>query len=242
MPEASLEFPGEEVGAPDWDALYLYRNDEVPTARPTFTGDVFSDLTVQAGDGTELRSALVIQHPCALRTNGVDLTDRLVVVDVQPYKLLAEGEWRGNYRLMPLPALSNLDGEGGHHAAFFVLPYLTTPDALNSARRVACLSTLGVNILLQRWVYHNSRIIVPTWRYNEVIGAQYEEADGIEEWCTTRIGHGLDLPSATHEADSWLSSDGGSGISRRRLLENPQYRSNVRRSMRKEANSLRSSG
>jgi len=127
----------------------------------------------------------------------------------------------------------------GHHAGLFTSLHLATPDALESATRAACLSLLGVNILLQRWVYHNSRVVVPTRRYNDVVGAQYEEADGIEEWCATRMGHGVDLSSATREADGWLSSDGGSGISRRRLLENPQYRSSIRKSMRRHAAGLR---
>ena len=230
----ALEYPGPE-GNPDWDALYLYRGSEVVSARPVFTGDVFFHVEVQGVGAIEHKNVLVIQHPCALRSNGIDLTDSLMVAEVLPSKLFPQSQWRGNYRLMPLPEL--VDGKQ-HHPGSFTSPYLVIPDSLDLTKRVACMNTLGVNLLLQRWVYHNSRAAVPTWKFDDAVSAQYEEADGIEEWCNIREPQGITVAAATIEAAAWLSDDGGGGISRRVQLENRQYRSNIRQAMRKYVKGL----
>jgi hypothetical protein len=232
----ALEYPGPD-GSPDWDSLYLYRGSEVVEARPVFTGDVFFDAEVQGVGAIEHKSVLVIQHPCALRSNGVDLTDTLMVVEVVPGKLLTQSQWLGNYRVMPLPGLVG-GAETEHYAGQFTSPYLAIPASLDRARRVACLSPLGVNLLLQRWVFHNSRAAVPTDLYDDATSAQYEEADGIEEWCLARKPKGIGIAKATIEATSWLNDDGGSGVKRREMLQNRQFRSGVRRAMRKSAREL----
>lgn len=235
MPDVTLEFPGSDVN-PDWAALYLYRGPEVVSARPVFTGDVFFDVEVQGVGAIEHKKVLVIQHPCALRSNGIDLTDSLMVAEVVPTKLMAVSQWSGNYRLMPLPEL--VDAGEQHYAGSFTSPYLAIPDSLDLAKRVACMSTLGVNLLLQRWVYYNSRVVVPTRNYDEAVSAQYEEADSIEEWCSIREPHGITVAAATIEAATWLSDDGGGGIARRVQLENRQYRSNIRKAMRRYVKGL----
>jgi len=61
----------QELQAPESaDALYLARGDEVSRQRPVFTGDVY--LTSK-DDSTAIQASmfLIVQHPCALRTNGV---------------------------------------------------------------------------------------------------------------------------------------------------------------------------
>jgi hypothetical protein len=235
MADDTLEYPGPE-GSPYWAALYLYRGSEVIKARPVFTGDVFFDVEVQGVGAIEHKNVLVIQHPCALRSNGIDLMDSLMVVEVIPGKLLAQSQWLGNYRLMPLPEL--VDGDEPHHAGSFTSPYLVIPDSLDLTKRVACMNPLGVNLLLQRWVYYNSRAAVPTWKYDDAVSAQYEEADGIEEWCGIRELQGISSAAATIEAEAWLSDDGGGGIARRIQLENRQYRTNIRKAMRKYVKGL----
>jgi hypothetical protein len=124
----SLEYPGPE-GSPDWGLLYLYRGDEVVEARPIFTGDVFFDVEVQGVGAVENKNVLVLQHPCALRTNGVDLADSLMVVEVAPGKLYSQSDWLGNYRVMPLPELVPHDYE--HFVGAFTSPYLVIPDSLD---------------------------------------------------------------------------------------------------------------
>lgn len=232
----ALEYPGRD-GSPDWGSLYLYRGSDVVEARPVFTGDVFFDVEVQEVGAIERKNVLVVQHPCALRSNSVDLSDTLMVVEVVAHEMLAQSQWQGNYRLMPLPELIE-DDPDGHFAGIFTSPYLVIPHSLDPKKRVACMTPLGVNSLLQRWVFYNSRAAIPTGLYDDATSAQYEEADGIEEWCTTRQPNGVTIADATIEATRWLNHDGGSGVKRRVMLENRQYRSGIRKAMRKFAREL----
>lgn len=235
MNSESLEFPGRE-GTPDWEALYYYRGDEVTQTRPIFTGDVFTDVPVEQD---RVVTVILLQHPCALRTDGVSLTERIPVVEVVESRALQQGDWRGDYKLMPLPELFEATPEV-HYAAKFTEIHVVNEKRLKTGIRVACLSAFGVNVLLQRWVYHNSRAVVKTEKYDEFTSAQYEEADAMEEWCTTRSKRGVSVVDAMVEADAWLSDTGGIGIPARELLETPQYRKRVRKNMRKEANRLNS--
>lgn len=227
-----LEFPGIE-GVPDWDTLYRARGDEVVCHRPVFTGDVFDKVTVQSLGEIRTKKVMVLQHPCALRTNGVDLQPRLFVAEVRPHPVIPAEGWTGHVAKMPLPELvPMLTSAKRHQAAFFDAPYLVGPNALNLDQRIACLSQAGVNLLLQRWVHHNSRAVIPTTTYQEVSSPAYEEADLIEEWCEERVEAGVDIHDAATEAVKWLREDAGGGVIRQQLLDDPQSRSTVRRQMR----------
>ncbi len=227
-----LECPGPSDN-PDWGSLYLYREAEVVELRPVFTGDVFFGVDVQGAALRETKDVIVIQHPCALRTDGVNLVESLLVVEVMPDQLYRPREWKGNYKLMPLPELRS--GEKSHFSARFTSPLLASAEDLNVERRVACMSPVGVNLLLQRWVYHNSRAAIHSSVYDDAVSAQFEEADAIEEWCTTRAKVGVSLGDATSEADAWLSDSSASGIPPRVQMENRQYRTTIRKTMRRAA-------
>jgi len=141
---------------------------------------------------------------------------------------------------MPLPGLlSTVTAGRRNQAAFFDELYLVGPDDLDLEKRIAILSQTGVNLLLQRWVNHNSRAVIPTFDYQKVSSPAYEEADIIEEWCEERIDAGLGLRAATVEAVKWLREDAGTGVTRQRLLENPQSRSTVRQQLRAALRALR---
>lgn len=199
--------------------------------RPVFTGDVFHKVRVQSLDETKSKSVIILQHPCALRTDGVTLEQRLLVAEVRPHKVIPIEDWTGHIAKMPLPELMpQVDSAKRHQAAFFNAPYLIGPDALDLEKRIAVLSQIGVNLLLQRWVHHNSRATIPTATYQEVSSPAYE-ADLIEDWCEDRLSAGIHLDQATSEAVAWLRCD-TDGVMRQRLLENPQHRSAVRRQMR----------
>ncbi|MBC7762514.1 MAG: hypothetical protein H7201_12130 [Candidatus Saccharibacteria bacterium] len=177
-------------------------------------------------------TVIVLQHPCALRSNGVDLNAKLLVAPVTPAALIPVGGWTGSYKKMPLP---ELDGSGSFTATFTDSDVVLS-ESLVSGTRIASLSQFGVNILLQRWVHHNSRAIIPSHEYQTVTSAEYEEADLTEDWCEDRARAGVDLPAATKEAHDWFRSDSGSGSgSWQSLLQDPQQRSVVRRAMRTEA-------
>ena len=208
-----------------WGILYRARADEVSQARPVFTGDVFAQGTL-----------IVLQHPCALRVNGVNLAARLLVARVESFPLVPLSRWKGNFRKMPLPELwpSRL---GEHFAADFVeLDFITSSD-LELTERVACLSQVGVNLLMQRWVHHNSRVIVPSHDFQVVTSGPFEEAELTEEWCEERVLAGGDLATSMSEAHAWIRADGGDGVSRQKLLEDPQRRSRVRLEMRQHLRS-----
>lgn len=229
MTEKDLEGPGTRE-APDWASMYRARGDDVSRSRPIFTGDVFEDVQVGFGDTRSQITALVLQHPCALRMDGVALAPRLLVAEVRGFSLVPFVEWKGRYKLMPLPELS---GEHGHFAAHLQEPYLVDAEALHLSNRTACMSQIGVNLLLQRWVHHNSRAIVPTFDYQAVTAAQFEEADLIEEWCEDRVTDPEDIPTETAAAHAWLREASSSPRKRwQDLLEEPQTRSIVRKAMR----------
>lgn len=224
-----LEIPGGEE-SPDWNSLYLYRGNEVTVNRPIFTGDVFT--LDDAGS-----KIIIVQHPCAIRLDGVNLVEKLLVCEVADSTPVKARQWRGNYKQMPLPSLF---GEGGsHQSAFFHRPNLVDSSRLNRDKRIACLSALGVNLLLQRWLHHNSRVVVPSWDIHPATAEQLEEADLVEEWCDERTLAGSQVDEAEAEAHNWLRSDSGNGVSWQRLLENPQTRGRVRSSMRAELRSRR---
>lgn len=232
----SLEAPGTD-DSPDWGSIYRARGDEVVRHRPVFTGDIFRNLQITSnGDATV---AIILQHPCAMRTDGVTLAARLLVAEVRSAGLVPRSKWMsGHYRQMPLPELMP-DADRKHHAAHLDQPQLVTPAQLKNATRIGCLSQLGVNLLLQRWVHHNSRAAIGTHVYQEVTSPQFEEADIIEEWCIDREEDGISLSTATTEIHSWLRGDAATGVSPQELLKQPQFRSQVRKAVRLHLKQLR---
>jgi hypothetical protein len=226
-----LESPYAE-GVPDWDALYRTRGDEVSATRPLFTGDVFTGVQLPGSTGkTKARSVVVLQHPCSMRTNGVDLVWQVLVAEVTNRKELDGPGWEGgNYNLMPLPDIRpEATSQSQHQAANFDNLYTVAPDLLTS--RIASLSPFGVNLLLQRWVHYSSRVVVPTHTFHEQTVASYEEADLIEEWCDETSGD--DLRVETQACLDWLRAD-RDGSTYQELLKNPQAHSMIRRAMRRE--------
>jgi hypothetical protein len=232
----SLEAPGTDE-APEFSSLYRARGaDEVVVHRPIFTGDVFFGVPVIGEEAP--RDVIVLQHPCAIR-RGVELAPKLLVAEIAADSALAPSKWStGHYKKMPLPELQ-LDDDPKHYAAFFERHQLVLREDLNLELRKASMSQRGVNLLMQRWVHHNSRVIVPTQDYQDVTGAQYEEADIIEEWCVDRDDDGVPPETATMEIDIWL---GTGDPSPRKRLDDLQQRSAVRREVRAALKAARVEG
>jgi hypothetical protein len=200
------------------------------------TGDIFSDVTLYDSKGEAVRrkkTALVLQHPCAIREDGVRLVESVLIAEVRRHRELAPEEWQGFWKVMPLPEMfADLTSGDRNQAAFFDQIYLAHRDQLTN--RVACLSLFGINVMLQRWIHHNSRFLVPTSELNKVVVAAYEEVDLIEDWCMTALGGGHLLEEAEHDVDEWLNEDAG-GLSRRKYLEDGQRRTELRREARRVA-------
>src|SRR5258708_31270672 len=101
----SLETPCTEDSS-NWAALYRARGDEITEHRPVLTGDVFDKTTVFLASGeSKVVSVLVVQHPCAVRVDGVDLIPRLLVARYRPHRVVPPEVWNGYYKLIPLPEL-----------------------------------------------------------------------------------------------------------------------------------------
>lgn len=218
-------------GAPQWGALYRARGDEVSQTRPVFTGDVFTGPLLPGPTGNiKTRTVAIIQHPCSMRTDGVELSWQVLVAEVKSRKEISEADWAsGFFNLMPLPDLS--PGEAPrtrHRAVDFDNLYTVAPNLLT--RRIACLSPFGVNLLLQRWVHYSSRVVVPTHSFQSVTQAFYEEADLIEEWCDEAAG---DLRSEAEACVRWLRAD-RAGTTYQQMLKDPQTHSMIRKAMRAE--------
>ena len=236
--------PAELEAPHSWDEIYVARGDDVEPARPVLTGDVFElreqntgAETVPGGDPSRL---LILQHPCALRTNGVDLVPRILVAEVENTSLLPKDKWNGSFRVMPLPHLAEGDtGTPIHAAAKFNHVLVAPPSSLSRYTRVACLSEVGVNLLLQRWVHHNSRVVIPTYQYSQVTSGPYAEADLTEEWVIQRVQQGVAPAAATNECHEFLRSrPTPGGPTRQEALEEPQRRSEVRRAAREHLASM----
>lgn len=211
--------------------LYRALGDDVNPARPTLTGDVFEDVPVTNPDGTTtIRTAMILDHPCSLREDGINLVDRLLVAEVRRTN---QGSWRqGNYNRMFLPApFPGADGKANPCAAFFDASYHVSPEQLEAGNRIACLTPAGINLMLQRRVKHFSRVTVKTFAFMEANLGVYDEADLIEDWCMLREDDGVKTSEAVAECVAWLQEDLG-GRRRQDLLKDAQQRSTVRQQMR----------
>lgn len=223
------ELEGPDGELPNWDILYLSRgSSEDSSARPIMTGDIFEYVTVRTVNGEEkVKTVMVLQHPCALRSDGVELSESVLVVLVRQHKIIEPADWKKYWKLMPLPDLMpSVDSGKRNQAALFDDTFHVHRDELRS--RVACLSLRGVNLLIQRWVHHCSRVVVKTDDIDQETSGAYEEVDVVEEWCSEAMLNNVPRNDALRDVDEWLKGAFGSQ-SRREALVTPQYRSQIRR-------------
>lgn len=235
----SLEFPGNN-GRLDPEELYLALGpDGNSPCRPYLIGDVFDGVVIPNGAGGEKkRRVAILQHPCSMRKDGVNLKDSILVAKVSRRPALTADEWAGGYfGIMPLPGLEDSDNPRRRdHAIEFGDLYIVSPGQLEAAERIASLSPIGINLLLQRWVHYMSRVVVPTFTFDEATSPFYEEADLIEEWCEQTSADGTPdaIRAAGLECMEWLRADRPGGRTYQQMLQDPQARSTVRKALRKE--------
>lgn len=240
MPRAvghDLETP---PGGPSSWPNYLYRAKapDIPATRPVFTGDIFADVPLLVSGGeVQNRTVMVIQHPCAIRSDGMNLNPVVLVCEVRNHRPLEPQEWRGFTKLMSLPDLLDVESNKRHQAVMFDRVNVCASSELLPDRRLVCLTQMGVNLLLQRWNHHSSRAVVPTWQLDEVTSGPFEEADLAGEWCDEAVAVGIDLLTANSEFIAWMRADLGDGATRQKMITNPQLRSRVRQEIRSELQS-----
>lgn len=215
MPE--LESPGHP------DDLYQVRGVDADLLqyRPLFTGDV-----LRLDDG---RLVALLQHPCSMR-RGAELVPRLLAAAVQPWHREVPSQWTGHFRRMFLP---NLDEQENWVIDFDDIDLIDAAViATSTADRTTVLSQEGVNLLMQRWLHHQSRVVVPTRTINEMIAGQFDEADLTGDAVAELVEAGLEPHEALAKVDAWLG-DGPRGMTKRDALNDPQKRSTIRADLRK---------
>ncbi len=191
--------------------------------RPLFTGDI---LTVAQSSGSTL---CLVQHPCAMR-KGTSLLPNLLVCSVVDSGV-HRTRWSDHTPTeMPLPGLPDF---GTAPSVSFLTVTAAQSNSLPPSRRIAVLSRTGVNLLMQRWIYHNNRVIVPTITIDEAVAAQHEEADLTMECVDGLVAKDYSPADAVEFVDGWLDTKRPGGATLRHQLTNPQARSTVRKDLRK---------
>lgn len=219
MTANDLETPGSP------EDLYLARGDEADELRdrPVFTGDL-----IQL-EGQNL--VCVLQHPCAFR-NGSSLATRILVGDVAAVNDVPTDWSTGHFKAMFLPEVEG-EGSGAVRVKFQDIQ-IVEPQRLEGGERVAILSAYGVNLLLQRWIHHNARIVVPTSRLETSTAGPFDEADLIGDSVPDLVAKGMTTSQALAWIEAWLSADhGGTGSSRRVALVSRQTAGSVRAELRR---------
>lgn len=218
MTDDQLETPAT------WDSVYEALTEEdvsMMEHRPLFTGDVLrpNDTGVDV---------CLVQHPCAMR-RGNELVEKVLACTLTSEPIQMRSDWsKGDFKKGFLPALR----DGNHYGVDFTDLVVFDREELKSMQRVAVLSALGVNHLVQRWIYHNSRVVVRTITIHDQIAPQHEEADLTMEFVDQLVDSGVLPTDALAQVDRWFDDPAEpGGVLRYRLL-NPQKRPVVRKRMR----------
>lgn len=235
--DRSLETP--ELGGDglvNWESLWLYRRKQgVQQRRPIFTGDVFQDVAL-IGD-EEPATVVVLQHPCSLLGKNNELRAVLLIANLIDHAEVHPKDWSGNYDIMPIVVHGS--DPLMHQAVALDQLGLVVSSELDLKKRIACMETNGVTLLLQRWTNMNTRVVVPCWRFEKVIEAQFAEAEGMEAWSAQRQQARVKHADAIKEATDFLDEKSeDTGEPRRELFKNSRYRKSLVRRMHNVAKDL----
>jgi hypothetical protein len=220
----------DELEAPETaSSLYLARGADVNVDRPLIQGDVFVDIEIPGvDDGAGI--AAILTHPCTMRRDGVHLVERLLVARVVICNPIPLDRWdKGNYKVMPLPELLESDE---HFAVNYELCGRVQSSVLQEAGRIACLDPLGICLLLQRLVHHQSRAVIPTRKFHQSCAAVFEEVELAEDWVGTARAVGDDAEQAAEEFHELLRAPREGEVTLQEALQEPARRAYVRRAIR----------
>lgn len=209
------------------DRLCLARNDDVNPLRPLFTGDVVTEVSVPVFGGQPMPVALV-GHPCAMRKGAV-LAEHLHVAPVADYQSPNDTIWAKHIRVMPLGSIAGV----AHGAVQLDRMTLVEASALDPSRRVFCATRSGINLLRQRLVHCLTRVVVPTYLFDEESAGAHEEIDLMEEWLLAADSVGIPVADASESFHEWIRERDGQA-SHQESLNDPQAVAGIRRAMRAE--------
>lgn len=221
----------DELDAPEnADQLYAARGDEIPAVRPVMQGDVFAEVEIPGvEDGAGY--AAILAHPCAMRSDGVNLYARLQVARVEPGHPVPLDQWpTGHFKLMPLPDMRQADPDQGYGLVFDLAGRVAT-EKLRTEQRVACLSPYGISVLQQRHVHHLTRFVVPSVELHATCANVLTEAELLEEWLLAAEAAGADVAQAATDFHEVVRADQPGGSSLQEDLKHEVKRAGVRRAV-----------
>lgn len=227
--------------------LDLYR-DEASVYRPILTGDVFFGVPVSGFTDKEGQwgMTMILSHPCGMRKGAV-LEPRALAGPIAQAENLSKRKYtRGHHDRFSLPQLNTVAAQNGFQIEDE--PWCTLLDAsgrietseLDVQRRVACLSSKGVVLLVQKLVHCGTRVIVLEKLIAEAMTLALEEIEQLQTWQE-------DLAAPKVEAGADLNTELGKVAKAftetldpmRPLLEDPTKRGEVWRSMNRKLKELR---
>src|SRR6266498_1119277 len=149
------------------DELYEARGDEVSLARPILQGDVFDGIELP-GLGADPGLALILSHACSMRA-GPRLKPFVTMGRIkQRSQQIRLEDWSDGYLYaLPLPELQNPGAEDLFFYADFNEISAVRSESLDRQKRVACLSSVGLQLLQQRQAFHYTRVKVDLGRIHE---------------------------------------------------------------------------
>lgn len=215
------------------DEIYLAKSPgEVENARPYLTGDIFREVQIPGVESTG--HGIVLTHPCSMRSDGVNLADKLLMASVVESNEIPLEKWRnGYYKVMPLPGFMD-----SHYSAMFDEIGLVRSELLKSTERLACLTPFGINLLQQRFIWYLTRFLAPTYRLDKATRTVLVEAELCEEWViAVREGVGEEQ-EAMRKFHEWVRSRNEMGSSFQEILDEPQRRAGVRRAMQRHLSNV----
>jgi hypothetical protein len=221
--------PGTGLAAPaSIREIYLGHGDEVALGRPMLTGDVLTDVAVDADDhdGT----VMIVAHPCSMRGARGRLLPRIVVAPIRPYQRVPFENWpEGHFKVMPLP---NMLGEMDQASRAVHLLELTAvrSEFLAREHRVLALKNRGIHVLQQRLVYSLTRVEVGLDRLHEQTAHVLLEAELEEEW-VEELADGDDPESISAQSEAFATY---MDLGHRAELKDATRRSDAVRAVRAE--------
>ncbi|MEJ7785609.1 MAG: hypothetical protein WKF96_12460 [Solirubrobacteraceae bacterium] len=222
MPDETLVAPGSN------DELYLARGDELVPARPVLTGDVFTNVEIDADDHDGL--VMVVAHPCSMRGARGRLLPRIVVAPIRNHQDVAFKRWpTGFFKVMPLPGLHG-DQDQSRAVQLLELSAVRSTE-LTRDRRIASLSNLGIHVLQQRLVFCLTRVAVGLDKLEEQVANVLLEAELEEEWVDDLSADDAEEGALVEQTSAFAAfMDDG----HREALKDPTRRTDTTRAVRKE--------
>ena len=240
---------GAKLDAPPGDAsdwartIWRYRADEVVEHRPVTAGDVFkATVHVPTRQGPDVeRMFIVLQHPCSIRIDGVNVRDGVLAAVVKRDGTLSTWPIDRVYNKMPLPELipesaaiiAGTPSESGPDSvkcwwADFESLAIVSAEQLAPGNRIAVMDLDGVALLLQRFAHFLTRAAVAKHLFVEAVAGADAEVEILEDWISCAVDAKVTGTEAAHDCMNWLRDDDGGGTRQARLDDSAKRKRIVR--------------